>query len=115
MRATGSLADPAQVLLDRWSLTGQSGTGGSRTGGSALDRVERRRLTRWLARISRGGSAGARPRGRDDDAGRIRHDRIEQLDLETDDRMEPDGFGCADEPDRAIEAVVVRDGQSGQP
>ena len=29
--------------------------------------------------------------------------------------MEPDGLGRADETDRAIEAVVVRDGQPGQP
>ena len=34
---------------------------------------------------------------------------------ETDDRMQADGLGCADETDGAVEAVVVRDGQAGQP
>ena len=29
--------------------------------------------------------------------------------------MEPDGLGRADEADRAVQAVVVRDGQPGQP
>ena len=46
---------------------------------------------------------------------RVGDDRVEQLDLETDDRMDPDGLGCADETDRAVQAVVVRDGQPGQP
>ena len=41
--------------------------------------------------------------------------RIEQLDLETDDRMEPGRLGRADETDRAVQAGVVRDGEPGQP
>jgi hypothetical protein len=60
-------------------------------------------------------AAAARSAWRDDDAGRVSHDRVQQLDLETDDRMDPDGLRRADETDRAIQAVMVRDGQPGQP
>ncbi len=52
---------------------------------------------------------------RDDDPVRVGDRRIEQLDLESDDRMESGRLGRADEPDRAVQAVVVRDGQPGQP
>ena len=44
MRSTHSLADPAQVLLDRWPMTGQPGAGGSRPGGPAFGRIEGRGL-----------------------------------------------------------------------
>ena len=115
MRSAHSLADPAQVLLDRWPVAGQPSAGGSWPGGPALRRIKGRRFARRRARNSRGLATAARSAWRDDDAGRVGHDRIEQLDLETDDRMDPDGLGCTDETDRAIEAVVVRDGQSGQP
>jgi hypothetical protein len=60
-------------------------------------------------------AAATRSAWRDDDAGRVGHDRVQQLDLETDDRMDPDGLGRADETDRAIQAVMVRDGESAQP
>ena len=40
--------------------------------------------------------------------------RIEQLDLEAHDRMESGRLGRRHEADRAVEAVVVGDGQSGQ-
>ncbi len=46
---------------------------------------------------------------------RIGDRRIEQLDLDADDRVEPGRLGGAGEPDRAVEAVVVGDGQPGQP
>ena len=115
MRSTDPLAEPAQVLLDRWPVTGQSGAGGSRPGGPALGWIEGRRFARRPTRNPRGLATATRSAWRDDDPGRVGHDRIEQLDLETDDRMDPGGLGRADETDRAIKAVVVRDGQSGQP
>jgi len=115
MRSAHSLADPAKVLLDRWPMTGQPGTGGSRPGRPALGRIEGRGLARRPTRISCGLAATTRSAWRDDDAGWVGHDRVEQLDLEADDRMDPDGLGRADETDRTIEAVMVRDGQPGQP
>src|SRR6476659_8305959 len=42
MRSAHSLADPAQVLLDRRPVTGQPGAGGSRPGGPALGRIDGR-------------------------------------------------------------------------
>src|SRR4051794_39582614 len=110
MRAADSLPDPAQVLLDRGPVTGQSGTGRTGARWAALDRV------RWLGRsgASRGvrtGPAAARSSWRNDDPGWVGNDRIEQLDLDPDDRVEPDGFSGADETDRTVEAVVVGDGQ----
>ena len=95
-------------------MTGQPGTGGSRPHWPAFGRIEGRGLARRPPRISRSVAAATRSAWRDDDAGRVGHDRVEQLDLETDDRMDPDGLRCADETDRAIEAVMVRDGQPGQ-
>ena len=115
MRSAHSLADPAQILLDRWPMTGQPGTSGSRPYWPAFGRIEGRGLAARPARISRSMAAAARSAWRDDDAGRVGHHGVEQLDLETDDRMDPGGLGRADETDRAIEAVVVRDGQPGQP
>ena len=58
MRSAHSLADPAQVLLDRWPMTGQPGTGGSRPDGPALGRIEGRGLAGRPARISRGRGRG---------------------------------------------------------
>jgi hypothetical protein len=50
----------------------------------------------------------------DDDPGRIRDRRIEQLDLDTDDRMDPDRLGSRHEPDGAIQPGVVRDGERAE-
>src|SRR6476661_6486864 len=98
-------------------MTGQPGTGGSRPHWPAFGRIEGSGLARGTETGDplSGLTAAARSAWRDDDAGRVGHDRVQQLDLETDDRMKPDGLRCADEPNRAIEAVVVRDGQPGQP
>ena len=46
MRTADPLADPAQVLLDRWPVTGQPGAGGSRPRRPALGRIEGRVLAR---------------------------------------------------------------------
>ncbi len=107
MGTTDALADPAQVLLDGLAMTGQAGAGRARTSWQALGHVGRRG--------SGGASRAPRAPCRDDDPVRVRDGRIEQFDLETDDRMQADGLGRADETDGAVEAVVVRDGQAGQP
>ena len=109
VRAADPLPDPAQVLLDRVAMARQPGTGRARAGGQALGRVGRR-----PADVRAAGGRAARPACRDDDPVRVRDGRIEQLDLETDDRVEPDRLGRADEPDRAVQPGVVGDGQPGQ-
>jgi hypothetical protein len=59
-------------------------------------------------------SPTGRPASGDDDSGRIGNGWIEQLDLDPDDRMEPDGLGCRDEPDDAVQTLVIRDGETAQ-
>ena len=118
MRAADPLPDPAQVLLDRrrgGRAVGRGRVAGGRAGPRPGRAAGSGRDTEGAGGVSRGGPAAARSARRDDDPGRVGDGRIEQLDLETDDRVEPDGLGRADETDRAIEAVVVRDGQPGQP
>ena len=115
-----ALADPAQVLLDRrrdgraaGHATGAGGRAGPRSrraaGVAGRPGAGRRATTPHVGRsataVRRGGTTI--PSGSGDG-------RIEQLDLETDDRMEPDRLGRGDEADRAIQAVVVGDGQPGQ-
>ena len=84
-----------------------SGSGGRRGSGS-------RRVDRGAPPVRTGGSATTGPARRDDDPVRVRDGRIEQLDLEPDDRVEPGRLGRGDEPDRPVQAGVVRDGQPGQ-
>ena len=55
--------------------------------------------------------AGSGRRRRDDDPGRIRHRRVEQLDLHPDDRPEARFLGRRGEADRAVETLVVGDGE----
>jgi hypothetical protein len=60
--------------------------------------------------------AGApRPSLRDHQPGRIRHDRVRQFDLHSDDRPQPGLLRRRRKADYTIEAVVVRDGQPGKP
>ncbi len=100
--------DASQVLLDRIAIAGQSSP--FRTGAGRATLVDRppldgpfaaRRTTPW-------------PAGRDHDTGRVGDDRIEQFDLDADDRMEPRLLGRGGEPDRAIEAVAIRGGEARQ-
>ncbi len=58
----------------------------------------------------------ARPRAprRHHDPARVRHRGVEQLDLDPDDRVQPSGLRGGREPDRAVEALVVRDREPGQ-
>jgi hypothetical protein len=60
-------------------------------------------------------SPSGRSASGDDDSGRIGDGRIEQLDLDPDDRMEPDGLGRRDEPDDAVQALMIGDGETAQP
>ena len=107
-----SLADPAQVLLDRLAMAGQPGTLGSRPDGEALGHV--RRGGTGAAPRSPGTSRPPRPARADHTLVRVRHGRVQQLDLEADDRMQPHGLRRTHEPDRAVQPRVVRDGQAGQ-
>ena len=113
MRTAAAVADPAQVLLDRLPIPGQSRALGpwpvrQPVTDDAVQRARRARVTRpaWFA------SSTSR---RDHHPARIRDRRIAQPDLQSDHRMESDRLGRTDEADRAVQAVVIRDGQPGQP
>ncbi len=112
MRPAAALADPAQILLDRRAMTGQPLPLRPWPRGHALkDGVREERS-----------SASLRPAGpspgttrRHDDPARIRDGRVQQLDLQPDDRMQADRLGRPDEADRAVQPGMVGDGQPGQP
>ena len=113
MRAARPLADPAQVLLDRVAMAGQPRPLGpwpaaGRRRDGALVATGLRPPCRASAAPDAAPGATTIPSG-------IRDGRVEQLDLEPDDRMQADGLGRADEADRAVQPGVVRDGQPGQP
>ena len=78
MRAALPVADAAMVLLDRLAMTRQPGPIRSRPVGQPLDGRDTR------LRIGRDGPTAApdAPPCRDGDTGRIRRDRVEQLDLD---------------------------------
>ena len=124
VRPADPLDDPTQVLLDRGAMAGQSGVRRSGAGGQAFGGVGQRvvaggtgnrRVDRdETAPLRAGGSATTGPARRDDDPVRICDGRIEQLDLETDDRVESHRLGRGHETDRAVQPGVVRDGQPGQ-
>ena len=59
-------------------------------------------------------AAPRRSTGGDDDPVRVRDDRVEQLDLDPDDRVDAGRLRRGGEPDDAVEALVVGDGQAGQ-
>ena len=122
VRAARRVADPAQVLLDRRPVAGQPGTDGSRADGQALGHVGGRpspgepgpgRRTRHPS--PEPPLRDALPAWGDDEPVRVGDGRIEQLDLEPDDRMEPGRLGRGDETDGAVQAGVVRDGEPAQP
>jgi hypothetical protein len=84
-------------------VTGQPGTLGSRSGWQAVARLG------GGVRVGSGRTTASSARTRDDDPGRIRDRWIEQLDLDTDDRMDPHRLGGGHEPDGAVQPGVVRD------
>ena len=104
-------ADPAKVLLDRLAVAGEAGAARSVVGRG----VPRSRSGRRCRVVADAPPRRPRSARRDDDPVRVRDHGVAQLDLEPDDRVEPDRLGRADETDHAIQAVVVRDGQPGQP
>jgi hypothetical protein len=59
-------------------------------------------------------SPAGRPASGNDDSDRIGDGRIEQLDLDPDDRMKPDGLGRRDEPDDAVQTLMIGDGETAQ-
>ncbi len=122
MRAPLAVPHPAQVLahglavagktgplrpgMDRSPRLGSSGDG-SRFHGTVIDtrlvRVPRLPLRPGRHRLPRPASC------RHHQPMRIGDRRVEQLDLHADDGMDPDRLGRRDEPDRAVQALVIRD------
>ena len=112
VRPATALADPAQVLLDRLAMTGQPRAPWSGPDRHALGGL----VGREIAPAGAGsGTASSRPPRDDDDPIRVRDGRVQQLDLQSDDRMQPHGLRRADEPDRSVKTRMVGDGQAGQP
>ena len=111
MRSATPVADPAQVLLHRLAMARQAGPSGSRASRHAV--LGRHRSAAPRHRRSRPARSPGPSRDDHDPAG-IRDGRIEQSDLQPDDRMQADGLGGAHEPDGAVQSRVVRDGQAGQ-
>ena len=58
---------------------------------------------------------GRTPAPRNDDPRRVRRDGIEQLDLHAHDRVETRLVRGGRKPDRAIQALVIGQGEAGQP
>ena len=86
MRPAAALADPAQVLLDRLAMAGQPGALGPRPDREALGHG---RIARRCGRVGPAAAPSPRPRrGRDHAPVRVRDGRVEQLDLEPDDRVQ---------------------------
>ena len=104
------VADPAQVLLDRARWPGSRarrgrGRAGRPSTAPAPGSVDGRATPpRRAAR-----RAGI------DDAGRVRDGRVEQLDLDADDRADAGRLRGRGEADRAVEALVVGDGERRHP
>ena len=111
MRAAGPLADPPQVLLDRIAMAREPGPRRAWPGGEALVDLCRP----WNRTLVGTGDPSARPARPDHDLVGIRDGRVQQLDLETDHRVEPGRLGRVDETDRAVQPGVIGDGQPGEP
>ena len=120
------LADAAQVLLHERAMTGQPGPDGAwaerpaivgpglvlgrrlRAATARPDRSpERRTLLRLLEQRPPARRHGTT--SRHDHSVGIGHERIDQLDLQPDDRPQPDLERGVREPDHAVQALVVRD------
>ncbi len=108
--AAGPFADPAQVLLDRLAMAGEARALGPWPLRDAVERHPRR-----VPGVRCPPAASSRAPRRDHDPVGVRGGRVEQLDLDPDDRMQPDGLSRPDEAHRAVQAGVVGDGQPGQP
>ncbi len=109
MRSARSLTDPSQVFLDGLAMPWQPGARGARPAGQTLGHARGERF------IGGPAAASSRAPGRDDQSIGVRDGRVEQFDLETHDRVEAGRLGRRHEPDRAVQAVVIGDGEAGQP
>ena len=117
VRAADPLADPAEVLLDRIAMPGEPGYVPDE-GGPAGPRRRPRGVPDPPSRARGPADSSPAPTScppcRDDDPVGVRDGRVDELDLDPDDRVEADGLGGADEADRPVQPAVVRDGQPGQ-
>jgi hypothetical protein len=93
-------------------MTGQEHPWRPRPNREPFADIERRRSVR--GRLQAASASASRPASRLDDPIGIRNGRIQQLDLETDNRMESDRLGRGDEADSPVEAGMIRDGETGQ-
>ena len=110
MRPALRLPDPPVVLLHHRPMSGQSRPLRAWPSGTSLDRPIR------LARRRTHAPAGAPgTRCGDDQPVGVGDHRVEQLDLDADHRMQPHRLGRRHEAHRPVEALVVRDGEPGQP
>ena len=115
VRATRPVADPAEVLLDGLATAGQPSPFRSGPGRQALARGGGRvrgssgRSPCWPAR-----PAAGRSPGRDDDPIGIRGERIEELDLHSDHRMQTGFAGRRRKPDDPVQTTVIGHGQARQ-
>ena len=107
MGTAGPRADAAVVLLHRIAVTGKLRSRRPRPDRPALDGGQSLRY-----RVRSTTSPATR---RDDDGIRIGNGWVQQLDLRPDDTVQSRLLGGTHEPDRAVETVPVRGGESGQP
>ena len=104
MRAADAIADAAEVLLDRVPVPRQLRPLWSRSVGPALD-------GEWRLGGPFGSASTRASAWCEDDCVGVGNGRVEQVDLRTDHPMDPDLLGRAHEPDRAVQSVVIGDGQ----
>ncbi len=110
MRAARRRPDPPQVRAHDGAMAGQARAVGTRSGRSALARDRGRRLERPCP-----APTGPPPApGRDHDRGRVGRGRVEQLDLDPDDGVQAGRARRGQEPDGAVQPVVVGDRESRQ-
>ena len=129
VRSARAVADPPEILLDWFAPAGQPSPFRTRPNGHALDRSGRRvvdqgrpttgcgsqLLPRWAltaARTTNWTAAGAT--SRDDDSAGIGDERVEQLDLDPQDRLEPRLTRRRGETHDSIQPVVIGDGQAAE-
>ena len=106
MRTARRVADAAEILAHWLAVAGQAQTVRVWPGRTSVER-NRRRLRRHSAPPGRASARHDEPVG-------VGDRRIEQLDLQADDRAEPRRLGRRDEPDGTVEAPVVGDGEGRQ-
>jgi hypothetical protein len=112
MRAALSIADPTDILLDRFAMAGEPRPIWSRTIGLTIP-GPRLGWNRFAGARPTPPSSSATPR-RDDELFRIGNDRIAKLDLETEDWRQAGFLIRGRGPDDAVQALMVGDREPGQ-